>query len=143
MILILEKTPLPGSLAAYEHNPGAFKADAKLFEAWLTAMQLSTSVLAHGPSGNWVKSSSDLDYLKTEKRLDPWGHSLCILRRGNAVLAISGGASAPGSPTCKDVRITEDELGKFPQKKLLQSRSGSLMLVSVLGGTPVVSSKFK
>ncbi len=140
--LATRETPLPGTLAAYEQNPGIFKADAKLFEAWLSAIQLSTSVLEHGPNGNWVKSSSDLDYVKAEKKVDPWGHSLCVLRRGDAVLVISGGPSAPGSPSCKDVHLTEDELAKFPQRKLLQSQSGSLMLVA-LGRAPVAPSELK
>jgi hypothetical protein len=124
-----KSAPPQGYLVAYEQNRESFKADAKLFDTWLVAVQLATSVLKQGPNGNWVESSSKIEYVNAELRVDPWGHSLCLLRRGNAVLVISGGPNVPGSPTCEDVRMTHEELAKFPANKLLQSPSGSLILV--------------
>ncbi len=123
--------PPAGYLVAYEHDPEGFKADAKLFDTWISAMKLAASVLEHGPSGDWVKNSSTLDLVKPEFKVDPWGHSLCLMRRGDAVLVISGGPDAPDSPACKDVGMTVDDLREFPAGKLLQSRSGSLVLVAV------------
>ena len=124
-------TPLPGTLAAYEQNPEAFKADTKLFEAWLKATQLATAVLDRSPSGSWVKSSSSFDYAKAEAKVDPWGHSFCVLRRGARILVISGGPNAPSTPACKDVELTEEELTEFPPMRMLQSSSGSLMMAAV------------
>lgn len=118
-----------GYLVAYEQDPEGFKGDAKLFETWVYAMSLSTSVLQNGPAGNWVKNSSELEFAKPTRRLDPWQHPFCLLRRGDAVLAISAGPQAPGSPTCKNIAITAEDLTAFPQKKLLESPSGSLVLV--------------
>jgi hypothetical protein len=123
-------TPPRGYLVAYEQNPESFKSDARLFDTWLTATQLATAVLDNGPSGDWVESSSAIEYVKPESRLDPWGHSLCLLRRGDVLLVISGGPDALGSPTCRNIRMTAEELSKFPPKKLLQSPSGSLILVA-------------
>lgn len=118
-----------GYLVAYEEDPEGFKGDAKLFETWVYAMSLSTSVLQNGPDGNWVRSSSDLKSAQPRSRLDPWQHPFCLLRRDNAVLAISAGPRAPGSPTCNDIAITAEDLANFPHKKLLESPSGSLVLV--------------
>lgn len=118
-----------GYLVAYEQNPEGFKGDAKLFETWLRAMSLNTSVLENGPEGNWVKSSSDLEFAKPESRLDPWQHPFCLLRRDDAVLAISAGPHAPGSPVCNNIAMTAEDLATFPQKKLLESPSGSFLLV--------------
>lgn len=125
------RTVLPGGyLVAYEQDPAGFKADAKLFDTWLTAVQLANSVLDRGPGGNWVKNSAILDLGKPEHKIDPWNHSLCVMRRGDTVLVISGGPSAPGSPVCKDVGMTAEDLSKFPPGKLLQSPRGSLVLVA-------------
>lgn len=118
-----------GYLVAYEQDPKGFKGDAKLFETWLYAMSLTTSVLENGPAGNWVKSSSDIESQKGGSRLDPWQHPFCLLRRDDAILAISAGPQAPGSPTCNNIPFTAEDLATFPQKKLLQSPSGSLVLV--------------
>jgi hypothetical protein len=119
-----------GYLVAYEQNREDFNADAKLFDAWMTAMQLGTFVLEHGPNGNWVRSSSAIEGVVPENQLDPWAHSLCVLRRGDSVLVISGGPNAPSSPLCKDVKMTDEELASFPHKKLLQTPAGSLVLVA-------------
>jgi len=129
----------PGYLVAYEQNPEGFKADAKLFDTWRTALELATFVFQNGPSGNWVKSSSAIGFSKPENRFDAWGHPLCLLRRGDKVLAISGGPSAPSSPTCKDIRMSADDLAQFPKMKLLQSKSGSLILVADKAAPPMGS----
>jgi len=118
-----------GYLVAYEQDPEGFKGDAKLFETWVYAMSLSTSVLQSGPSGNWVKSSSDLQSAKPGSRLDPWQHPFCLLRRGDAVLVISAGPRALGIPACNNIAMAAEDLATFPQKKLLESPSGSLVLV--------------
>lgn len=118
-----------GYLVAYEQDPERFKGDAKLFETWVYAMSLSTSVLQNGPDGNWVKSSSDFESAKPGRRLDPWQHPFCLLRRDDAVLAISAGPHASGSPACNNIAMTAEDLETFPQKKLLESPSGSLVLV--------------
>jgi len=124
------QTPIPrGYLVAYEQDPEGFKGDAKLFETWMSAISLSTSVLENGPDGNWVKSSSDFESAKPESRLDPWQHPFCLLRRDDAVLTISAGPRAPGSPTCNNIAMTAADLETFPQRKLLESPSGSLVLV--------------
>ena len=134
--LVVMRQPRPsqphlsrGYLVAYEEDPDGFKGDAKLFETWVYAISLSTSVLQNGPDGNWAKSSSDLESAKTGRRLDPWQHPFCLLRRDDAVLAISAGPHAPGSPACNDIAMTEEDLATFPQKKLVESPSGSLLLV--------------
>lgn len=125
-----------GYLVAYEQDPEGFKGDAKLFETWVYAMSLSTSVLLNGPGGNWVKSSSDLDSAKPMSRLDPWQHPFCVLRRGDAVLAISAGPHAPGSPVCNNIAMSAEDLATFPQKKLLEGASGSLVLVITRNSLP-------
>lgn len=121
--------PPRGYLVAYEQDPEGFKGDSRLFEAWVYAMSLGTSVLQNGPAGDWVRSSSELESAKPGSRLDPWQHPFCLLRRGDAVLAISGGPRAPESPTCNNIVITAEDLATFPQGKLLESPSGSLVLV--------------
>lgn len=124
------QSPLPrGYLVAYQQDPEGFRGDARLFETWVHAMSLATSVLENGPSGDWVRSSSALESARAGSRLDPWQHPFCLLRRGDAVLAISGGARAPESPTCNNIVITAEDLATFPQGKLLESASGSLVLV--------------
>ncbi len=127
----VQVAPPAGYLIAYENDVEGFKADAKLFDSWMAAIKLSSSVLESGSAGDWVANSSNLQYVKPENRADPWGHPFCVMRRGKAVLVISGGPTAPGSPVCRDVGITADELAEFPRKKLLQSPSGSLVLVDV------------
>ncbi|HKF06330.1 MAG TPA: hypothetical protein VKB49_28690 [Candidatus Sulfotelmatobacter sp.] len=119
-----------GYLVAYEQDPKGFEADAKLFDMWTTAIQISNFVLMSGPPGDWIRSSSDLKNLRADNRTDPWGHSICVLRRNDLVLVISGGPGAPSNPTCKNVQLTADELATFPKKKLLQSPAGSLVMVA-------------
>jgi hypothetical protein len=118
-----------GYLAAYQQDPKGFQSDAKLFDAWLIATQLATSALQHSARGNWILSSSEVDYVQPDKRIDPWSHTFCLLRREDTVLVISAGPSATGSPSCKDVQIGADELNSLAHGKLLQSPSGSLVLV--------------
>ena len=122
-------TPSPGYLVAYENNQEEFKADAKLFDTWTAAIQLGSDVLEHAPTGDWLKSSSQIEYAKPVYRVDAWGHSFCLLRRGNRVLMISGGPEAPGSPICKDIPMTAEELRGMPESKLLESPAGALVLV--------------
>ena len=110
-------SPPPGYLVAYENNQEEFKADAKLFDTWTAAIQLGSDVLEHAPTGDWLKSSSQIEYAKPVYRVDAWGHSFCLLRRGNRVLMISGGPEAPGSPICKDIPMTAEEIEAFDLRK--------------------------
>jgi len=105
-----------------------FRTDAKLFDTWRLAVTLGNATLKSTASGNWLRTSSTADYVSSEDKLDPWGHSFCLLRRGDQLLVISAGPSAPSSPTCKDTRVSEQELSRLPRKKLLQSPGGHLLL---------------
>lgn len=104
------------------------QADAKLFDAWQSAVELGDSTLRHTESGDWVKSSLGADFVPSEKRLDPWNHAFCLLRRDDALVVISAGPSAPSSPTCKNIQIDTKELTQLPRKRLLQSPDGYLVL---------------
>jgi len=114
-----------GYAVAYERNPEGFRADATLFETWSRAMALGSQALESGPAGNWVHSSLDVNG-STENRLDPWNHAFCMLRRENMLVVVS---AAPSSPLCKDVQIQAEELSQLPHGRLLESPSGSLILV--------------
>ena len=67
--------PTGGYLIAYENDPEGFRADAKVFDTWFNATRLATQVLDRDTDRNWVRSSSEIDYLKPEDRLDAWGHA--------------------------------------------------------------------
>jgi hypothetical protein len=127
-----------GNLKAYD--PAHFAGDAKLFDSWTMQVQAAQSTLEHTPSGSWTKSSTDLNYLSVSQRSDPWGHSLCLLRRSDTLAVVSAGAKATGSPLCRNIHISENELNELPKMKLLESPSGYLILVltkrQVLPHTP-------
>lgn len=128
-LVVIKQPPLaPWNAPGYSSE--RIEADAKLFDMWSTAVQLSSAVLENGPAGDWVRSSSELEGAKVDSKTDPWGHSICLLRRDGLVLVISAGPGAPSSPNCKNIHMTADELAKFPRRKLLQSPSGSLVLVA-------------
>lgn len=118
-----------GLLDAYQKNPAAFRADAKLFDTWRIAVQVGKAALDNTPTGSWVRSSIDATYLSPDQRTDPWHHSLCLLRRGDMLVVISGGPNAPMSPVCKNIQITENEVARLPRGRLLETPSGNLTLV--------------
>ena len=54
---------------ADEQNHESFTADAILFDWCFVADQLATSaLLEQGPNGNWVESSSKIEYVKAGGR---------------------------------------------------------------------------
>jgi hypothetical protein len=108
------------------------QADAEFFDAWHGAIEMSNAVFSNTHSGNWIQSSLAADYISPEKRLDPWNHAFCLLRRDNTLAVISAGPMAPSSPVCKNIQITAEELGKLPHMKLMQSPAGFLFLVAEL-----------
>jgi hypothetical protein len=64
-----EAAPFQGYLMADEQNRVSFTADAKLFDWCFVADQLATSaLLEQGPNGNWVESSSKIEYVKAGGR---------------------------------------------------------------------------
>jgi hypothetical protein len=109
------------------HDPHALANDEKLFDTWQTGMQLAEAVLQR-KSGDWISSSADLGFVPSERRVDGWGHSYCVLRRGETVLVISAGPSAPRSPACRDIQIREEELASLPHGRMLESPSGNLIM---------------
>jgi hypothetical protein len=112
-----------------QHNPDAVRGNAKLFDAWMESVKLGSAALKSTPRGNWVRSSSDADYVASQDRLDPWNHTFCLLRRGDDVLVVSGGPKAPRSPTCRDIQLQAKDLAGLPRRKLLESPAGYVMLV--------------
>jgi hypothetical protein len=118
-----------GYLVAYQENTDIFQTDAKLFDTWLTAILLGIATFKDAPQGNWIRSSSEASYVQPAQRLDPWGHTFCLLRRADTLVIISAGPAAPTSPSCKNVPVEAAELAKVPHRKLLQSPAGSLILV--------------
>jgi hypothetical protein len=119
-----------GYMVAYEHNPEAFRADAKLFDTWIKATQLATEIAKRDTSQEWLRNSSEIEYLGPSERVDPWGHSFCVLRRKQVLLVLSAGPAAPTSPTCKNIQVTAAELAGLPQLKLLETPAGSPVLVA-------------
>jgi hypothetical protein len=107
----------------------ALQADAKLFDAWQSSLQIAGAALRGTTTGSWIHSSEEVPYLTAAQRRDPWNHTLCLLRRGDVVAVISGGPNAPSSPVCKDTKISENELGKLPRSRLLETPAGNLLLV--------------
>jgi len=121
--------PAGGYLIAYENDPEGFRADAKVFDTWFNATRLAAQVLDRDTDRNWVRSSSEIDYLKPEDRLDAWGHAFCLLRRENTLLVISAGSAAPSTPLCRDIHMEARELAQLPHGKLLESPSRTFVLV--------------
>jgi hypothetical protein len=119
-----------GYMVAYEHSPEAFRADAKLFDTWIKATQLATEIARRDTGQEWLRNSSEIEYLGPSEHVDPWGHCFCVLRRKQVLLVLSAGPAAPTSPTCKSVQVTAAELAGLPQLKLLETPAGSLVLVA-------------
>ena len=118
-----------GIVDLYQRDPAAFQADARLFDAWISAQQIGRSTLESAPPGSWVRSTAEASYLSPDRRRDPWNHFVCLLRRDNILLVISGGPRAPISPICRDIQVRESELAQLPRGRLLESPSGNLILV--------------
>jgi len=112
-----------------QHDPDAVRENAKLFDAWTASVKLGSAALKNTPGGNWVRSSADANYVASQDRVDPWNHTLCLLRRGDDVLVVSGGPNAPSSPSCRDIQLQAKDLAGLPRRKLLESPAGYLMLV--------------
>jgi hypothetical protein len=133
-VLVAKRESKPATLSQgfielYQRNPGAFRADAKLFDAWVSATQIGRSTLKSTRSGSWVRSTADAGYLSPDRRGDPWNHFVCLLRRKDTLLVISAGPRAPSSPVCEDIQVGEGELSQLPRSKLLETPSGNLILV--------------
>src|ERR1039458_2434459 len=124
-----------GYLVAYQRDPESFHGDAKLFDAWMTSVKLGSAALKNPSRGNWVRSSAEADYVASQDRVDPWNHTLCLLRRDDDVLVVSGGPRAPGSPACRNIQLQAMDLAEFPREKLLESPAGYLMLVVTKAAT--------
>jgi hypothetical protein len=118
-----------GIVDLYQQNPAAVEADARLFDAWISAQQIGQSTLKSTLPGSWVRSTAEANYLSLDLRRDPWNHFVCVLRRDNILLVISGGPRAPDSPICRDIQVRESELAQLPRGRLLETPSGNLILV--------------
>lgn len=120
---------IQGVLVANQTNPTASQSDAKLFDVWRLSARIAEATLKAADAGSWVHSTEDEKYLATADRHDPWGHPLCVLRRGDTVAVISGGPNARSSPACQDISMSEDELSKLPRARLLETPGGNFILV--------------
>jgi hypothetical protein len=118
-----------GYLKAYESNPAGFQSDSQLFDAWVSSAKIGEDTLKNTLPGSWARSSTDADYLLRTDRTDPWGHSFCLLRRGDTLVVVSAGPKALSSPTCKDIKIAGQELARIPRKKLIETPAGNLIFV--------------
>jgi hypothetical protein len=112
-----------------ERDPDRVLRNAKLFDTWVASVKLGRATLKSAPSGNWVRSSADADYVPPQDRVDPWNHTFCLLRRDDEVLVVSGGPKAPDSPACRDIQLKADDLAEMPHRKLLESPAGYFILV--------------
>ncbi len=117
-----------GLLDACDKNPEMCKGSAQLVDTWQNAAALSQAVFEHGNPGDWVASSNDLQV--TSSKLDAWGHSYCVLRRGDMLLVLSAGPRSTGSPVCRNVEVTAAELSRMPKGRLLESPAGYFVLVT-------------
>jgi hypothetical protein len=116
-------------LDAYERNPAAFQSDSRLFDTWVSSAQIGEDTLKNTLPGSWVRSSADADYLVRANRTDPWGHSFCLLRRRYTLVIVSAGPKALSSPTCRDIKITGEDLAGLPRNKLIETPAGNLIFV--------------
>ena len=128
-LVVLKQSHERASINAYNLTPARLQNDAKLFDAWTSTSQVARETFKSAPAGNWIRSSTDASYLTTAQRYDSWGHSVCILRRTDTVVVVSAGPRASGSPVCRNIQISETELGQLPHGRLLESPSGNLILV--------------
>jgi hypothetical protein len=113
--------PSGGYLKAYETDPSRFQADAKLFDAWTSELEIGEKTLESTPSGAWIRSSGAASSLPANGRADPWNHYVCLLRRVDTLAIVSAGPKATDSPICRNIQIGEKELDQLPKRKLLQS----------------------
>jgi hypothetical protein len=118
-----------GYLKAYESNPADFQSDSHIFETWVSSAQIGEDTFKNTLPGSWARSSADADYLLRTNRADPWGHSFCLLRRGDTLVVVSAGPKALSSPTCRDIKIAGQELAALPRKKLIETPAGNLIFV--------------
>ena len=118
-----------GYLVAYQRDAEGFHGDAKLFDTWMASLKLGSAALKNTSSGDWVRSSSDADYIRSEDRVDPWNHTFCLLRRCDDVMVVSGGPKASASPACRDVHLQAKDLAELPHRKLLESPAGYFVLI--------------
>lgn len=120
----------PGQEFFATGKPATIQSDAKLLDAWVSALQIAETTLTATSAGSWVRRSDDAIYLGAIKRRDPWDHYVCVLRRGDVVAVIGGGPKAPSSPVCSDITVTESELEQLPRARLLETPAGNLILLA-------------
>lgn len=115
------------SMNTHEIDATRFQADAKLFDAWTLQLQIAQEAVKVTRAGAWTRSSAELRHVQSQ--VDPWGHHVCLTRRGNVLAVISAGPRAPADPVCRDISISEAELRELPPARLLETPAGNLLLV--------------
>jgi hypothetical protein len=121
-------SPTIGYLNSQQIDSTRLRADAKLFDAWSLQLQIGREALKVTQSDSWTRSSAEFHGLAA-RRVDPWEHYLCLLRRGDTLVVMSGGPTAPSSPICRNIKVSEGELSSVPRGRLLETPGGNLLLV--------------
>jgi len=129
LALVLKQPSNTASTVTAHYRDVDLQSDARLFDAWRSSVELGDEILQHTENGNWVKSSSGTNFVPPEKRLDPWNHSFCLLRRDDILLIVSAGPQAPASPVCSNIQVERSELASLPAMRLIQTPGGNLVLM--------------
>ena len=113
-----------GVLDAYQHEPEAFKRDARLVK----------TLIASSDAANYVRQSgANLPVLSNESPfvtpiLDPWGKPLCITGTKTEIVVVSDGGNEK-AVRCASGELPAKLLQDIPRNRLIKTERGYLISI--------------
>jgi hypothetical protein len=124
------KSIRPGAIPFYVQAPAAMQEDKKFFLTWHSALFIADSTVRQGyHSGQW-QDSSQLLWIPPPQRHDAWGHDFCVYSDDQKSVVISAGPQALSALDCGTVRVSDFELAKMRNARLVPKPSGAVIMVT-------------
>jgi hypothetical protein len=113
-------------LAAYRSNPEKYMKYAKFTDTVVSASQVGDELLKTPPPARLPSTSDELSSMRSDLRIDSWGHPFCIVSTDELAFVVSFGPDAHAPFACHTLRIG-NEIRKS-ERRIFQTPSGEVVL---------------
>jgi hypothetical protein len=117
----------------YQKDPQKFHRYAQVFDTWLNAMKIADAAV-RVETGTQAVSSSSVQGVIPQEKLDAWGHAYCVIRNANRIVIISGGPDVSEPISCHQIKMSPADILVTTPSSVEQRPDGSLVLTFSLQG---------
>jgi hypothetical protein len=115
-------------LASYRKDPERFKKYGALLETALNAAAIGDALLQMPASSKLPSDSLGVTSVRTDQRIDAWGHAYCLSASGNRRAIISLGPEAETPDSCQNLKVSKKDI-LSAERKLYERSSGEVILI--------------